>query len=160
MMKRRMLTPKLILRWLKSSNLQKLGKITWFPKFVLMVLRRMRPAGSVVSHIDSTSATLIVKYHYSKRTPFFNSFDIYLKQVLSVLTEQSIQVRSKAFKCMALVVEEDPSVISSATMVREAAVDLVGKFVIDKEELIDKYYVMFLLRILEWRFSRTCGLSL
>ena len=33
-------------------------------------------AGSVVSHIDSTSATLIVKYLSSKR-PFFNSFDIY-----------------------------------------------------------------------------------
>jgi len=119
-------------------------------------------AGSVVSHIDSTSATLIVKYLSSKR-PFFNSFDIYLKNILSVLTEQSIQVRSKALKCMALVVQEDPSVLSrddmqrgvnysfldSATMVREAAVDLVGKFILHKEELIDKYYEMLLLRILD-----------
>ena len=118
--------------------------------------------GSVVSHIDSTSATLIVKYLSSKR-PFFNSFDIYLKNILSVLTEQSIQVRSKALKCMALVVQEDPSVLSrddmqrgvnysfldSATMVREAAVDLVGKFILHKEELIDKYYEMLLLRILD-----------
>jgi cohesin loading factor subunit SCC2 len=119
-------------------------------------------AGSVVSHIDSTSATLIVKYLSSKR-PFFNSFDIYLKQILSVLTETSIQVRSKALKCMALVVQEDPSVLSrddmqrgvnysfldSATMVREAAVDLVGKFILHKEELIDKYFDMLLLRILD-----------
>jgi len=119
-------------------------------------------AGSVVSHIDSTSATLIVKYLSSKR-PFFNSFDIYLKQILSVLTEQSIQVRSKALKCMGMVVQEDPSVLSrddmqrgvnysfldSATMVREAAVDLVGKFILHKEELIDKYYEMLLLRILD-----------
>jgi len=119
-------------------------------------------AGSVVSHIDSTSATLIVKYLSSKR-PFFNSFDIYLKQILSVLTEQSIQVRSKALKCMALVVQEDPSVLSrddmqrgvnysfldSATMVREAAVDLVGKFILHREDLIDKYYEMLLLRILD-----------
>eukprot|EP00092_Neocalanus_flemingeri_P037508 GFUD01040842.1.p1 GENE.GFUD01040842.1~~GFUD01040842.1.p1 ORF type:complete len:1343 (-),score=395.27 GFUD01040842.1:539-3985(-) len=119
-------------------------------------------AGSVVSHIDSTSATLIVKYLSSKR-PFFNSFDIYLKQILSVLTEQSVQVRSKALKCMALVVQEDPSVLSrddmqrgvnysfldSATMVREAAVDLVGKFILHKEELIDKYFDMLLLRILD-----------
>jgi hypothetical protein len=37
------------------------------------------------------SATLIVKYLSSKR-PFFNSFDVYLKQILSVLTEQSVQV--------------------------------------------------------------------
>merc|ERR1712142_630070 len=119
-------------------------------------------AGSVVSHIDSTSATLIVKYLSSKR-PFFNSFDIYLKQILSVLTEQSIQVRSKALKCMGMVVQEDPSVLSrddmqrgvnysfldSATMVREAAVDLVGKFILHKAELIDKYYEMLLLRILD-----------
>ena len=46
---------------------------------------------SVSSHIDEKSATLIVKYLSFKR-PFFNSFDIYLKQILSVLTEQSIQV--------------------------------------------------------------------
>jgi len=119
-------------------------------------------AGSVVSHIDGTSATLIVKYLSSKR-PFFNSFDIYLKQILSVLTETSIQVRSKALKCMALVVQEDPTVLSrddmqrgvnysfldSATMVREAAVDLVGKFILHKEELIDKYFEMLMLRILD-----------
>ena len=118
--------------------------------------------GSVVSHLDSTSAALIVKYLSSKR-PFFNSFDLYLKQILSVLTEQSVQVRSKALKCMALVVQEDPSVLSrndmqqgvnysfldSATMVREAAVDLIGKFVMHRKELIDKYYQMLLNRILD-----------
>ena len=46
---------------------------------------------SLSSHIDATSATLIVKYLSSKR-PFFNSFDIYLHQILSVLSETSIQV--------------------------------------------------------------------
>ena len=64
---------------------------------------------------------------------------------------------------MALVVQEDPSVLTrddmqrgvnysfldSATMVREVAVDLVGKFIFHKEELIDKYFDMLLLRILE-----------
>merc|ERR1719410_2989826 len=118
--------------------------------------------GSVISHLDNTSAALLVKYLSSKR-PFFNSFDLYLKQILSVLTEQSVQVRSKALKCMAMVVQEDPSVLSrddmqrgvnfsfldSATMVREAAVDLIGKFVMHKKELIDKYYEMLLLRILD-----------
>ena len=39
------------------------------------------------------SATLIVKYLSAKR-PFFKSFDLYLKQILSVLTEQSVQVAS------------------------------------------------------------------
>ena len=66
---------------------------------------------TLMSHIDATAACLIVKYLSSKR-PFFNSFDFYLKQILNVLTEQSIQVRSKALKCMAMVVQEDPSVLS------------------------------------------------
>lgn len=117
---------------------------------------------SLTSHIDNTSATLIVKYLSSKR-PFFNSFDIYLKQILSVLTESSIQVRSKALKCLASVVHEDPSVLSrddmqrgvshsfldQATMVREAAVDLVGKFILHRAELIDKYYKMLSDRIMD-----------
>ena len=118
--------------------------------------------GSVISHLDNTSAALLVKYLSSKR-PFFNSFDLYLKQILSVLTEQSVQVRSKALKCMAMVVQEDPSVLSrddmqrgvnysfldSSTMVREAAVDLLGKFVMHDPNLIDKYYQMLLARILD-----------
>ena len=42
-------------------------------------------------HIDEMSAGLIVKYLSSKR-PFFNSFDVYLKAIIGVLNEQSIQV--------------------------------------------------------------------
>ena len=77
----------------------------------------MHHSNSLSSHIDHTSATLIVKYLSSKR-PFFNSFDVYLKHILSVLTEQSIQVRSKALKCLASVVHEDPSVLSRDDMQR------------------------------------------
>lgn len=101
-----------------------------------------KKTASLASHIDSTAACLIVKYLSSKR-PFFNSFDFYLKQILNVLTEQSIQVisllllllpllillltpaeppllqvRSKALKCMALVVQEDPTVLSRDDMQR------------------------------------------
>jgi len=124
--------------------------------------KKKRGTSVISSHIDDKSALLIVKYLSSKR-PFSNSFDIYLKQILSVLTEQSIQVRSKALKCMAMVVQEDPSVLSrddmqrgvnysfldGSTMVREAAVDLVGKFILHKADLIDKYYDMMLKRILD-----------
>jgi hypothetical protein len=39
-------------------------------------------------------------------------------------------------------------------MVREAAVDLVGKFILHKQELIDKYYDMLLPRILVSHFSK------
>jgi len=42
-------------------------------------------------YVSLFSATLIVKYLSSKR-PFFQSFDKYLIQIISVLSEQSVQV--------------------------------------------------------------------
>lgn len=66
-------------------------------------------------------------------------------------------------KCLTMIVEADPSVLARvdmqlgvkhsfldhATSVREAAVDLVGKFVLSRPELIDKYYDMLSARILD-----------
>lgn len=83
-------------------------------------------------------------------------------QILRVLAETSIAIRTKAIKCLTMVVEADPSVLGMksmqmgvrvsfldhATSVREAAVDLVGKFVLSRPELIDKYYDMLSARIL------------
>jgi len=65
-------------------------------------------------------------------------------------------------KCLTMVVEADPSVLGRldmklgvkhsfldhSTSVREAAVDLVGKFVLNRPELIDTYYDMLSARIL------------
>lgn len=66
-------------------------------------------------------------------------------------------------KCLTMIVEADPSVLARvdmqlgvkhsfldiSTSVREAAVDLVGKFVLSRPELIDKYYDKLLARILD-----------
>lgn len=65
-------------------------------------------------------------------------------------------------KCLANIVEVDPLVLKrkdmqmgvnqkfldTAISVREAAVDLVGKFVLSNQELIDQYYDMLSTRIL------------
>lgn len=113
------------------------------------------------TYIDYCNAELISRYLASKRS-FSKSFDLYLKQILCVLTESSIAIRTKALKCLTMVVEADPGVLARldmqtgvrhsfldhATSVREAAVDLVGKFVLSRPELIDKYYGMLLSRIL------------
>merc|ERR1719187_1349592 len=66
-----------------------------------------------------------------------------------------------------MVVQEDPSVLSrddmargvnysfldASTMVREAAVDLFGKFILHKSDLIDKYYDMMLKTTLDTGIS-------
>lgn len=132
------------------------------------IISRIRPYSTgtkpdiLQTYIDYNSAELISQYLASKR-PFSQSFDRYLKQILHVLTESSIAIRTKAMKCLTMIVEADPSVLARvdmqlgvkhsfldhATSVREAAVDLVGKFVLSRPELIDKYYDMLSARILD-----------
>ena len=114
------------------------------------------------THIDHSSAQLIVRYLSSKR-PFANSFNQYLTDILKVLGEQSTHVRTKALKCVTMIVQEDPDVLMRAdmqsavqsafldqsTMAREAAIDLVGKFILHKQELITQYYDIITARILD-----------
>lgn len=113
------------------------------------------------SYIDYSGAELISQYLASKRS-FSQSFDRYLRKILVILCENTIAIRTKAMKCLALIVEADPAVLArpdmqigvnrsfldQSTAVREAAVDLVGKFVLSRPDLIDKYYGMLSNRIL------------
>ncbi|XP_046612263.1 nipped-B-like protein [Neodiprion virginianus] len=134
-----------------------------------LIINKIRPyshstakSDILQTYIDYKSAELISQYLASKR-PFSQSFDRYLKQILHVLTESSIAIRTKAMKCLTMIVEADSSVLARvdmqlgvkhsffdlSTSVREAAVDLVGKFVLSRPELIDKYYDMLSTRILD-----------
>lgn len=114
------------------------------------------------THIDHDSAGLITRYLSSKR-PFFNSFNQYLANILTLLFEQSTQIRTKALKCMTMIVTEDPDVLlrpnmqkavqyslnDSSTMVRESAVDLLGRFILHKQDLVTQYYKTITDRILD-----------
>ncbi|XP_030756621.1 nipped-B protein [Sitophilus oryzae] len=114
------------------------------------------------TYIDYNSAELIAQFLASKRY-FSQSFDQYLKAILIVLKETSIAIRTKAMKCLTMIVEADPSVLGrhdmqmgvnqsildQSTSVREAAVDLIGKFILRRPELIHKYYEILSPRILD-----------
>ncbi|KAK4871530.1 hypothetical protein RN001_015654 [Aquatica leii] len=152
-----------------QENAEKYRIIESRKKFLI---GRIRPFKETISagnrvqvfqtYIDYNSAELIAQYLASKRN-FSQSFDQYLKAILIVLKETSIAIRTKALKCLTTIVEIDPSVLGRhdmqmgvnhsfldhATSVREAAVDLVGKFVLSRPELISKYYEMLSARILD-----------
>ncbi|XP_037731675.1 nipped-B protein isoform X6 [Drosophila subpulchrella] len=116
----------------------------------------------IKTYIDYNNAQLIAQYLATKR-PFSQSFDGCLKKIILVVNEPSIAVRTRAMKCLANIVEVDPLVLKrkdmqmgvnqkfldTAISVREAAVDLVGKFVLSNQELIDQYYDMLSTRILD-----------
>uniref|UniRef100_A0A8C3R1T8 NIPBL cohesin loading factor n=1 Tax=Cyanoderma ruficeps TaxID=181631 RepID=A0A8C3R1T8_9PASS len=111
--------------------------------------------------VDYEDACLIVRYLASMR-PFAQSFDIYLTQILRVLGENAIAVRTKAMKCLSEVVAVDPSILArldmqrgvhgrlmdNSTSVREAAVELLGRFVLCRPQLAEQYYDMLIERIL------------
>ncbi|XP_041957003.1 nipped-B-like protein A isoform X1 [Alosa sapidissima] len=116
--------------------------------------------------VDYDDAGLIVRYLASMR-PFAQSFDIYLTQILRVLGESAIAVRTKAMKCLSEVVAVDPSILArkdmqngvhgrlmdSSTSVREAAVELLGRFVLSRPQLTEQYYDMLIKRILDTGIS-------
>ncbi|XP_049326310.1 nipped-B-like protein A isoform X2 [Astyanax mexicanus] len=116
--------------------------------------------------VDYDDACLIVRYLASTR-PFSQSFDIYLTQILRVLGESAIAVRTKAMKCLSEVVAVDPSILARADMqrgvhgrlmdnstsVREAAVELLGRFVLSRPQLTEQYYDMLIERILDTGIS-------
>ncbi|BFZ16564.1 hypothetical protein BsWGS_19603 [Bradybaena similaris] len=116
--------------------------------------------------LDYDSACLVARYLSSKR-PFAQSFDIYLTQILNVLSETAVAVRTKAMKCLTQVVEADPGILArsdmqrgvhcrfldQSTSVREAAIELVGKFILIQPDLIPNYYDMLSDRILDTGIS-------
>ncbi|KAK7933795.1 hypothetical protein WMY93_004691 [Mugilogobius chulae] len=116
--------------------------------------------------VDYDDSCLIVRYLASMR-PFAQSFDIYLTQILRVLGESAIAVRTKAMKCLSEVVAVDPSILArsdmqrgvhgrlmdNSTSVREAAVELLGRFVLSRPQLTEQYYDMLVERILDTGIS-------
>ncbi|KAF7700983.1 nipped-B-like protein B isoform X1 [Silurus meridionalis] len=116
--------------------------------------------------VDYEDACLVVRYLASMR-PFAQSFDIYLTQILRVLGESAIAVRTKAMKCLSEVVAVDPSILArsdmqrgvhgrlmdNSTSVREAAVELLGRFVLSRPQLTEQYYDMLIERILDTGIS-------
>ncbi|XP_006006990.1 nipped-B-like protein isoform X2 [Latimeria chalumnae] len=116
--------------------------------------------------VDYDDSCLIVRYLASMR-PFAQSFDIYLTQILRVLGENAIAVRTKAMKCLSEVVAVDPSILArldmqrgvhgrlmdNSTSVREAAVELLGRFVLCRPQLAEQYYEMLIERILDTGIS-------
>ncbi|XP_059905989.1 nipped-B-like protein A isoform X2 [Gadus macrocephalus] len=134
-------------------------------KFYLKVAKNITPSINPYN-ADYGDACLIAR-HLASTRPFAKSFNVYLTQILRVLGESAIAVRTKAMKCLSEVVAVDPSILSrsdvrrgvharlmdSSTGVREAAVELVGHFVLGRLRITEHYYDMLVERILDTGIS-------
>ncbi len=97
--------------------------------------------------------------------PLLSSFDGLMSCVLGALGDQQTKFRLRALKALASVIESDLGILGEskvqaavrsrfwdqAISVREAAVDLVGKFIVDKAEYADQYYEIILERMVVCR---------
>ena len=104
--------------------------------------------------IEYDDICLLMRYLTSNR-PFLKTFDVYLKQLAAIFqSEAGTNIRSKAMKCLCTVVEADPAVLArndikscvkvgltdKSISVREAAIDLIGRYIVQKQPLILQYY--------------------
>lgn len=67
------------------------------------------------TYLEYDHAELLCKYLASKRS-CSRSFNVYLKQIIRVLSESAIAVLTKAMKCLTMVVEADPAVLARTDM--------------------------------------------
>lgn len=113
-----------------------------------------RPQSRHPFDLDDDDLCLLMRYLSSNR-PFLKTFDIYLKQLAAIFqSESASNLRSKAMKCLCTVVEADPTILTrndikscvhvgltdKSISVREAAIDLIGRYIGNKSSLIVQYY--------------------
>ncbi|CAF5022632.1 unnamed protein product, partial [Rotaria sp. Silwood1] len=133
-------------------ELKKNEKMTILKMLTLPIT--IRKQQRYTSDIDYDDMCLLMRYLTSHR-PFLKTFDVYLKQLAAVFqSEARTNIRSKAMKCLCTVVEADPTILGrndikscvkvgltdKSVSVREAAIDLIGRYIVHKQLLILQYY--------------------
>eukprot|EP00039_Didymoeca_costata_P006675 m.92303 g.92303 ORF g.92303 m.92303 type:complete len:1452 (-) comp13345_c0_seq1:5725-10080(-) len=97
------------------------------------------------------------------RRPLCQSLDNLLRHIITSLNDVNTLSRSKALKTLATVIDVDSNMLSNQMVkkaveerfkdkqisVREAAIDLVGRFVLSNPSLTHQYYDIFMSRILD-----------
>ncbi len=119
--------------------------------------------------LDNNEIFMLSKYLSSLKRTLDKNFDYYLVCILSLSgasnndSNTPTQVRSKAIKCLSLIIEADPQILLKQKVfscveanflhqtisVREASVDLIGRFITLKPELTNHYYKLLSERILD-----------
>ncbi|KRZ72053.1 Nipped-B-like protein, partial [Trichinella papuae] len=112
--------------------------------------------------LHESQAISVVRFLARKR-PLMQSFDRYLIQIIRLTNDSAVAVRTKAMKCLAAAVEIDPEVLSrtivqknvlkkvldQSSNMREAAVDLIGKLLNLRPDLLEQYYTVLTERLLD-----------
>ncbi|KAK6732347.1 hypothetical protein RB195_016622 [Necator americanus] len=125
--------------------------------------RRYENAKRFGSSMLDSDVAWCIKYLAAKRE-FTHSFDSFLKQIIAGITsETTVSLRTKAMRCLTQIIESDQTVllmpeVSSAAhnrmtdsnaAVREATVEMIGKFVVANSDAIPTYYPLLAERLMD-----------
>ncbi|KAJ8101405.1 sister chromatid cohesion C-terminus-domain-containing protein [Lipomyces tetrasporus] len=106
-------------------------------------------------YTDDSPASMKAKYdQYLKLLPLFKLYDRILSEILRALDHPRIVSRTKGLRVLGLLLAKDPSILGNANVmdsvssrlrdsspqVRDAAVDVVGKYILVKPEVTKKLY--------------------
>ncbi|KAK9322636.1 sister chromatid cohesion C-terminus-domain-containing protein [Lipomyces orientalis] len=106
-------------------------------------------------YADDSPASMKAKYEqYLKLLPLFKLYDRILSEILRALDHPRIVSRTKGLRVLGLLLAKDPSILGNANVmdsvssrlrdsspqVRDAAVDVVGKYILVKPEVTEKLY--------------------
>jgi cohesin loading factor subunit SCC2 len=147
-------------------ELKKTEKLTILKMLSLPII--IRKQQRYTFDVEYDDICLLMRYLTSNR-PFLKTFDVYLKQLAAVFqSEAGTNIRSKAMKCLCTVVEADPTILArndikscvqvgltdKSVSVREAAIDLIGRYIVQKQQLILQYYDILCERSIDTGKSR------
>ncbi|TRM61170.1 hypothetical protein BD626DRAFT_502962 [Schizophyllum amplum] len=113
------------------------------------------------AHIDKLAEEIGTIQHLPK------SFQPILNVILKALNSPAIFIRTKALRALAQVITSDPSILSlddvrraieghlldNSAAVRDAAVELIGKYMVESPEVAGKYYTKIADRIADTGLS-------
>eukprot|EP00897_Mesotaenium_endlicherianum_P005542 jgi/Mesen1/5015/ME000025S04414 len=151
-------------QWLREESQVNEGE----PPDIAFHWRRYQPGGNAAD-IGTTQcclqrdSILRVARALRQQSSLARAFDRILKALLECLDEQSPMPRAKALKAISAVVETDPMMLrdlrvqrvvekrflDSAISVREAATDLVGKYIVHSPDVAAAYYEKVAERIMD-----------
>lgn len=127
----------------------------------LDVLRRRHSPLTHFSESQAPGSALSASIAIARHRPLQSAFEPILQALLQSMDFQAVALRSKALRGLSAIVQVDPDVLGQSSVrqafearlsdtspaVRDSAVDLIGKYMVQKPILASEYYPHIALRI-------------
>lgn len=123
-------------------------------KYLLLQISSDSQANKI--HIDYGNACLITQYLASERH-FSQVFAEHLHKMIDLCRDSCIEIQWQAMKSLTMIAEIDASILKQTNVqkdflihpisVREKTVDLIGKCILKRPSLINRYYGLLLMGI-------------